>query len=77
MVKYLFIYGIIFFLGCDDTRTVKRSSKSTYISPSVNYKGQFKKGYVRRAVSTKPNAIIHQSKSRYYYKTRGKYNKNR
>ena len=45
----------------------------TYVKPSVNYKGQVRKGYVRRKVSLKKNAIKSQNRSRYYYHTRGKY----
>lgn len=73
MVKYLLIFGFFFLNGCSDTQDVKRPLKSTYVPPSINYKGQYRKGYVRRSVSNNPNAIRNQSKSRYYYKTRGKY----
>jgi len=77
MVKYIFIFGFIFLIGCSDTQEVKRPTKSTYVPPSINYKGQFKKGYLRKSVSTKPNAVRNQSKSRYYYKTKGKYMRHR
>ena len=77
MFKYIFIFGFIFLIGCSDTQGVKRPLKSTYVSPSINYKGQFRKGYVRKSVSTNPNAIRNQSKSRYYYKTKGKYMRKR
>jgi hypothetical protein len=71
------ICGLIFLIGCSDTQEVKRPLKSTYVPPSINYKGQFRKGYVRKSVSTNPNAIRNQSKSKYYYKTRGKYRRHR
>ena len=45
----------------------------SYVKPSVNYKGQTRKGHVRKKVSTDKNAIKNQNRSRYYYKTRGKY----
>jgi len=73
MIKYLFIFGFIFLVGCEDVQEVKRPLKSTYVSPTINYKGQFRKGTVRKSVSTNPNAIRNQSKSKYYYNTRGKY----
>ena len=73
LLKYFFTFIVIILIGCDDTRKTKRSSKSTYIPPSTNYKGVFKKGYFRKPVSTKPNAIRNHSNSRYYYRTRGKY----
>ena len=77
MVKYLLIFGFIFLMGCSDTQEVKRPTKSSYVPPTINYKGQFRKGYVRKSVSTKPNAVKDQSKSKYYYKTKGKYMRNR
>ena len=73
MVKYLLIFGFVFLIGCSDTQEVKRPLKSTYVPPTINYKGQFRKGYVRKSISTNPNAIRNQSKSKYYYKTKGKY----
>ncbi len=75
MVKYLFIFGFIFLIGCSNTQEVKRPLKSSYVPPTINYKGQFRKGYVRKSVSSNPNAIRNQSKSIYYYETRGKYRK--
>ena len=75
MAKYLLIIGFILLIGCSDNQEVKRPLKSNYVAPTINYKGQFRKGYVRKSVSTKPNAIRNQSKSRYYYKTKGKYMK--
>jgi hypothetical protein len=51
------------------------SAGGTYVKPSVNYKGQVRKGYVRRKVSLKKNAIKSQNRSRYYYHTRGKYHR--
>jgi hypothetical protein len=67
------IFGLIFLIGYSDTQEVKRPLKSIYVPPSINYKGQFRKGYVRKSVSTNPNAIRNQSKSKYYYKNKGKY----
>ena len=67
------IFGFIFLIGCSDTEEVKRPLKSSYVPPTINYKGQFRKGYFRKSVSTNPNAIRNQSKSKYYYKTKGKY----
>ena len=51
------------------------SAGGTYVKPSVNYKGQVRKGYVRRKVNLKKNAIKSQNRSRYYYHTRGKYHR--
>jgi len=69
-IIYLVLIGNLF-PSCD----FKKSDKSggTYVKPSVNYKGQTRKGHVRRNVSTDKNAIKNQNRSRYYYQTRGKY----
>ena len=51
------------------------SAGGSYVKPSVNYKGQVRKGYVRRNFSTNKNTIKNRNRSRYYYQTRGKYHK--
>ena len=51
------------------------SAGGTYVKPSVNYKGQVRKGYARRKVTLKKDAIKSQNRSRYYYHTRGKYHR--
>ena len=48
-------------------------SKSVYVKPSIDYKGKFRKGHVRRAVNTSKNAVKIQNHARYYYQTRGQY----
>ena len=64
-------FFLILFLSCD----FKKSDKAggSYVKPSVNYKGQTRKGHARKKVSTDKNAIKNQNRSRYYYRTRGKY----
>ena len=75
LVNLLFLvsFGVLTFSipSCD----FKKSDKAggTYVKPSVNYKGQTRKGHVRRKVSTDKNAIKNLNRSRYYYQTRGKY----
>ena len=59
--------------GCDIKEKEVKPKKATYVSPSINYKGQFRPGYLRKSVSTKPNAIRNQTRSKYYYNTKGKY----
>ena len=63
--------SLITIQSCDIRKS--ESAGGTYVKPSVNYKGQVRKGYVRRRVSLKKNAIKSQNRSRYYYHTRGKY----
>ena len=60
-------------ISCDSEPTTDQKRSSSYVSPSINYKGQFRKGYVRKSVSTNKNAIRNQARSKYYYETRGKY----
>ncbi len=57
------------FISCTDGD----SAGSTYVQPSIDKNGKFRKGHVRKSVSTNKNAIKNQHRSRYYYKTRGKY----
>ena len=59
--------------GCDIKEKKVTPKKATYVSPSTNYKGQFRPGYVRKSVSTNPNALRNQTSSKYYYQTKGKY----
>jgi hypothetical protein len=70
---FLVSFGVLTFSipSCD----FKKSDKAggSYVKPYVNYKGQTRKGHVRRKVSTDKNAIKNQNRSRYYYQTRGKY----
>jgi hypothetical protein len=53
----------------------KKSDKAggVYVKPTITRTGKFRKGHVRKKVSTDKNAIKNQNRSRYYYHTRGKY----
>jgi hypothetical protein len=64
----LVLVAVFFLSSCvgDDV------TNGTYVNPSIDYKGKFRKGYVRKSVSTNKNAVKSQNKSKYYYKTRGK-----
>ena len=62
--KYLLILTllIVYVLpSCD----FKKSDKAggSYVKPSVNYKGQTRKGHVRKKVSTNKNAVKNQNLS--------------
>ncbi len=70
--KLMTLGFLIFSLGSCDARK-SDSAGGTYVKPSVDYKGQTRKGHVRKKVSTNKNAIKNQNRSRYYYQTRGKY----
>ena len=65
MFKLLFTLFTLLLLGCSDNEETSRAKKSHYVSPSINYKGQFRKGYTRKSVSTKPSAIRNLARSNY------------
>ena len=68
----IFIAGMFFIIpSCD----FKKSDKAggVYVKPTITRTGKFRKGHVRKNVSTNKNAIKNQNRSRYYYQTRGKY----
>ncbi len=65
--------GFIFILFSSCGFKKSEKAGASYIKPSFNYKGQTRKGHVRKKVSTDKNAIKNQNRSRYYYQTRGKY----
>jgi hypothetical protein len=75
LVNLLFIvsFGVLTFSipSCD----FKKSDKSggAYVKPTFRRTGKFRKGHVRKNVSTDKNTIKNQNRSRYYYQTRGKY----
>ncbi|MFN4973282.1 MAG: hypothetical protein ACK45I_11920 [Bacteroidota bacterium] len=71
-IPLLFVAMLLFLNACTDTSDYS-GRKATYVKSSIDYKGRYRKGYVRMPVSTKKNAIKNQNRSRYYYHTRGKY----
>lgn len=70
MIIPLIIF-ILAFVGCSETDSPKRTS--TYVRPSIDKRGNFRKGHARKAVSTSKYAVKNQARSGYYYQTRGKY----
>jgi hypothetical protein len=62
-------------IGCGNSSESKGGKGATYVSPSVDYKGHYRRGHVRMPVSLKKDAYRSQARSRYYYHTRGKYRK--
>ena len=70
LVLFSFV-KIITITSCD----FKKSDKAggVYVKPTITRTGKFRKGHVRKKVSSDKNAIMNQNRSRYYYKTRGKY----
>jgi hypothetical protein len=70
---FLIAFLFILLTACGNSSDSSSGRKPVYVKPSIDYKGKFRKGYVRMPVSTKKNAIKSQNRSRYYYQTRGKY----
>lgn len=70
LVLFSFV-TIITLTSCDFKKS--DSAGGTYVKPTITRTGKFRKGHVRRKVSTDKNAIKNQNRSRYYYQTRGKY----
>jgi hypothetical protein len=66
---------LLFIVGCGNSSETKGGKGATYVSPSVDYRGRYRKGHVRMPVSLKKDAYKSQARSRYYYHTRGKYRK--
>jgi len=62
-------------IGCGNSSETKGGKGATYVSPSVDYKGHYRRGHLRMPVSLKKDAYRSQARSRYYYHTRGKYRK--
>jgi hypothetical protein len=75
LVQLILVFSIgfigLFVPSCDLKRS--DSAGGTYVKPTITRTGKFRKGYVRKSVSTNKNAIRNQNRSRYYYQTRGKY----
>jgi hypothetical protein len=63
----------ILLVACGNRSDSGQGRKPVYVKPSVDYKGNYRKGHLRMPVSTKKDAIKSQNRSRYYYQTRGKY----
>ena len=75
-MKTIFIslsFLMLFVMSCDIKEKRVKTKGAVYIKPTVDRRGRFRKGHIRMPVSTNKNAIKNQNRSRYYYKTRGKY----
>ena len=63
MIKKYFLIAIIGMLlaACDNSNDASTDKKPVYVKPSIDYKGKFRKGYVRQSISKNPTAIRNQS----------------
>ncbi len=75
LVQLILVLSIGFFGVSTPSCDLKKSDSAggTYVKPTITRTGKFRKGYVRKRVSTNKHAIRNQNRSRYYYQTRGKY----
>lgn len=73
-MRLISIILLMLIFGCHSSDKQNQSkSNSVYVEPSIDKNGKFRKGHVRKSVSTSKDAIKNQNRSRYYYQTRGKY----
>jgi hypothetical protein len=71
MKQLITLITFFLFLSCTDNE----GGGGTYVKPSVDYRGRYRKGHVRKSASTSPNAIKNRNRSKYHYETRGKFRK--
>jgi hypothetical protein len=69
---FLVMAAVITIASCSGCSEGK-GKKASYVQPSVDYRGRYRKGHIRKPVNTRKDAIKSRSRSRYYYHTRGKY----
>jgi hypothetical protein len=50
-----------------------KPKKTTYVSPFINFKRQFRPNYLRKSVSTNANTSRNITRSKYFFQTKGKY----
>jgi hypothetical protein len=73
-MRLISIIFCILIFGCHSSDKQNHSkSGSVYVEPSIDKNGKFRKGHVRKSVSTSKDAMKNQNRNRYYHQTRGKY----
>ena len=72
-MKYLIVTTLWLFCGCDAGPQKEPASEPVYVKPSVDSRGRYRKGHIRKPVSTSKNAVKNRNRSRYHYHSRGKY----
>jgi hypothetical protein len=68
----LLMMPFLFLSSCSDSSS-DSGKNGSYVKPSIDRKGRFRKGHFRKSVSTSKDAFKNQRRSRYYYQTKGKY----
>jgi hypothetical protein len=73
-LKWIMIFvllSMVMFSSCNGEGD--DSGNGTWVKPSIDYKGKYRKGHYRKKVNTKKDAGMSRARSKYYYDTRGKY----
>jgi hypothetical protein len=73
-LKWMMIFlllSMVIFSSCDSEPS--DTGSGTWVKPSIDYKGKYRKGHYRKKVNTKKDAGMSRARSKYYYDTRGKY----
>ena len=69
--KISLLLMVSFVLACSSDSS--GIDEGTYVSPSIDAKGKYRKGHIRKSLSTSKNAYKNRYKSKYYYQSKGKY----
>ena len=66
---------LLLFQSCNNNSSdsKKSSGGATYIPPTIDKRGNFRKGHVRMPVSTKKDAYKNRARSKYYHEIKAKY----
>ena len=75
-MRIVAIILLMLIFGCNSVDNKNHTNGgSVYVEPSIDKNGKFRKGHVRKSVSTSKDAIKNENRSRYYYQSRGKYHR--
>jgi hypothetical protein len=70
-IKLTYLFIALLISSCSDSE----ETSGTYVGPSIDRRGRFRKAYVRKSVSTDVNAVRNRTRSKVYYQLKGKYRK--
>lgn len=74
-MKWIYLIFIFVLAACQPQSEADKAKQPTYVPPTIDRNGRFRKGYVKQPISLSKHAVKRQNSSKYYYKTRGKYTK--
>ena len=74
----IIMMGLIIFIISISSNHNETGSSNSYVKPHHTRTGKFVKGYVRKSVSTSPNAVKKQNYSKgYYQRHKSRYTKSK